>query len=71
MPNVVTKKELSPEQREELLIALRDRFEKNMKLHKGLEWVKVQSVTEYNRVRESCCLKIKLFYTISIVNDSF
>jgi len=31
------KKELSPEQREELLSALKDRFEKNLNRHKGLE----------------------------------
>ena len=37
------KKELSPKQREELLRVLKDRFEKNMDRHKGLEWVKVQS----------------------------
>ena len=37
------KKELSPEQREELLRALKDRFEKNLSRHKGLEWAKVQS----------------------------
>src|ERR1035438_788578 len=37
------KKELSPEQREELLRALKDRFEKNLRRHKGLEWAKVQS----------------------------
>jgi len=37
------KKELSPEQREELLRALKARFEKNMNRHKGLEWAKVQS----------------------------
>jgi hypothetical protein len=36
-------KELSPEQREELLTALKARFEKNMNRHKGLEWAKVQS----------------------------
>jgi Protein of unknown function (DUF4256) len=35
------KKELSPKQREELLGALKVRFEKNMKRHKGLEWAKV------------------------------
>src|ERR1044071_6868175 len=34
------KKELSPKQREELLRALKDRFEKNMNRHKGLEWRK-------------------------------
>jgi hypothetical protein len=40
------KKELSPEQREELLGALKARFEKNMDRHKGLEWAKVQSKLE-------------------------
>jgi len=34
---------LSPEQREELLLALQARFEKNMKRHKGIEWAKVQA----------------------------
>jgi hypothetical protein len=37
------KKELSPEQREELLRALKARFEKNMNRHKGLEWAQVQA----------------------------
>ncbi len=37
------KKELSREQREELLRALKARFEKNMNRHKGLEWAKVQA----------------------------
>jgi hypothetical protein len=36
-------KELSPKQRDELLRALKARFEKNMSRHKGLEWSKVQS----------------------------
>jgi hypothetical protein len=40
------KKELSREQGEELLIALKSRFEKNMKRHIGLEWVKVQAKLE-------------------------
>ena len=35
--------ELSPEQREELLRALKARFEKNMKRHKGLEWSEAQA----------------------------
>jgi Protein of unknown function (DUF4256) len=39
-------KELSPEQREELLRALKARFEKNMNHHKGLEWTKVQAKME-------------------------
>jgi Protein of unknown function (DUF4256) len=42
------KKELSPKQREELLSALKDRFEKNMNRHKGLEWAKVQAKLEAN-----------------------
>jgi hypothetical protein len=36
------KKALSPEQREELLLALQARFEKNMNRHKGLKWSDVQ-----------------------------
>jgi hypothetical protein len=39
----MSKKKLSSEQREELLLALEVRFEKNMKRHKGLEWDKVVS----------------------------
>src|SRR6187431_2648724 len=42
------KKKLSPEQREELLRALKARFEKNMNRHKGLEWRKVQAKLEAN-----------------------
>ena len=42
------KKELSPEQREELLRALKARFEKNMSRHKDLEWAKVQAKLEAN-----------------------
>jgi hypothetical protein len=42
------KKELSPEQREELIRALKARFEKNMDRHKGLEWAKVQAKLEAN-----------------------
>jgi Protein of unknown function (DUF4256) len=37
------KKELSPKERDELLKALKARFEKNTKRHKGLEWAQVQS----------------------------
>ncbi|MGO4889466.1 DUF4256 domain-containing protein [Anaerobacillus sp. MEB173] len=36
-------KELSLEQREELLATLKARFEKSMNRHKGLEWAKVQA----------------------------
>jgi hypothetical protein len=41
MSNIETKKELSPEQHEELIRTLKSRFEKNMNRHKGLEWPKV------------------------------
>ena len=42
------KKKLSSEQREELLRTLKNRFEKNMNRHKGLEWAKVQVKLEAN-----------------------
>ena len=42
------KKDLSPAQREELLRALKVRFEKNTNRHKGLEWAKVQAKLEAN-----------------------
>jgi len=44
----MNKRELSSEQREELLKALKARFEKNMNRHKGLEWVKVQAKLKAN-----------------------
>ena len=40
------KKELSPKQREDLLKALKARFEKNLNRHKGLDWAKVQAKLE-------------------------
>ena len=40
------KKELPQKQREELLKALKARFEKNVSRHKGLEWAKVQARLE-------------------------
>jgi hypothetical protein len=43
-----TKKELSPAQGEELLSALKARFEKNVNRHQGLEWAKVQAKLEAN-----------------------
>jgi hypothetical protein len=47
MNNMKTnKKELSPKQREELLSALKTRFEKNMGRHQGLVWAKVQARLE-------------------------
>src|SRR5215468_7623887 len=42
------KKNLSPGQGEELLQALKARFEKNMNRHKGVEWAKVQAKLEAN-----------------------
>ena len=42
------KKDLSPEQREELIRALKARFEINMNRHKGFEWAKVQAKLEAN-----------------------
>ena len=45
------KKELSPEQREELISILKTRFEKNMNRHKGLEWAKVQAKLETNSAK--------------------
>src|ERR671927_1468235 len=43
-----TKKELSAKHRQELLAALKTRFEKNMNRRKGLEWSKVQAKLEAN-----------------------
>jgi predicted small secreted protein len=54
---------LSPLQREDLLKALKTRFEKNMNRHKGLGWAKVQAKLEafpdsyvfvYHNGAESC-----------------
>jgi len=42
------KKELSPQQREELLGILKARFEKNMERHQGLDWAKVQAKLQAN-----------------------
>ncbi|NLG96712.1 MAG: DUF4256 domain-containing protein [Chloroflexi bacterium] len=39
-------RELSPQQREELLKTLRDRFEKNTHRHPGLEWSEIQAKLE-------------------------
>ena len=44
----MSKKQLSAQQREELLKTLKARFEKNMNRHKGLEWAKVQAKLEAN-----------------------
>ena len=42
------RKEFFPKQREELLTALKARFEKNMNRHTGLEWAKVRARLEAN-----------------------
>lgn len=42
------KKELSLKQREELLKALKARFDKNVCRHKGLDWTRVQARLEVN-----------------------
>lgn len=42
------KKQLSPKQQEELLKALKARFEKNLNRHKGLDWAKIQARLEAN-----------------------
>ena len=50
MKDVEAKKALSPKQREELLGALKVRFEKNMKRHKGLDWSKVLARLEAGKL---------------------
>src|SRR5580700_7577061 len=42
------KKDMLPSQREELLGALKARFEKNINRHKGLEWAKIRAKLEAN-----------------------
>jgi hypothetical protein len=49
MNNMKTNKiKLSPKQREELLAALKVRYEKNLSRHKGLDWAEVQARLEAN-----------------------
>lgn len=48
MNSTSNRKQLSPKQREELLSALKARFEKNLNRHKGLDWAKVQARLEAN-----------------------
>ncbi|HLS10023.1 DUF4256 domain-containing protein [Lentibacillus sp.] len=48
MTKDTNKKELSLEQGEELLRALKTRFEKNMHRHEGIEWADVQAKLETN-----------------------
>jgi hypothetical protein len=46
LSGVEPKRVVSPEQREELLRALKARFEENMNRHQGLEWAKVRTKLE-------------------------
>jgi hypothetical protein len=46
MKGVESKKQLAPKQREELLTALKTRFEKNPSRHSGIEWAKVKTKLE-------------------------
>ncbi len=48
MKTVKARKELSPEQREELLKVLQARFEKNMHRPAGIEWAKVKAKLQAN-----------------------
>ncbi len=45
---ISNKRELSLEQREELLRVLKARFEKNMNRHKDLEWAKIEAKLDAN-----------------------
>ncbi|MFA7359590.1 MAG: DUF4256 domain-containing protein [Candidatus Kapaibacterium sp.] len=45
------KKDLSPAQRKELVNTLKERFEKNMNRHKGIDWDKVQTKLEADPVK--------------------
>ncbi|MFZ0955652.1 MAG: DUF4256 domain-containing protein [Candidatus Sulfotelmatobacter sp.] len=47
-PSKNNRKELTREQREQLLRALKTRFEKNMDRHPGLDWAKVQARLDAN-----------------------
>lgn len=48
-------KELSPKQREELFGLLKDRFDKNVNRHKGLEWSKILTKLNAN-IKKMCSL---------------
>jgi hypothetical protein len=52
MKDMKSKKELSSAQREELLKALKARFEKNMNRHGGVDWAKVQAKLEANSAKQ-------------------
>jgi hypothetical protein len=46
-----TKKKLSSQQHNELLVTLKSRFEKNKNRHKGLEWPAIQAKLEANAAK--------------------
>ncbi len=48
------KKKLSPQQQQELFKKLKDRFEKNMSRHKGIDWKLVQARLDASSVAEKC-----------------
>jgi hypothetical protein len=48
MPQPAKKKNLSSEQRRELINVLQARFQKNMNRHQGLDWARVQARLEAN-----------------------
>jgi hypothetical protein len=52
MNRISHKKELSPEQQEELLRVLKARFEKNMNRHKGLAWDNLRIRLESTEAKE-------------------
>lgn len=45
---IISKKELSPKERDELINTLRERFKENANRHKNLEWTKVESRLKSN-----------------------
>jgi hypothetical protein len=59
----MSKNELSPDQRADLLKTLKARFEKNMNRHKGLEWSKVQAKLETTIAREKLWSLNEMEYT--------
>jgi hypothetical protein len=48
MKNAKTRKELPPQRQEELLTALKARFDNNMRRHEGFEWAKIREKLESN-----------------------
>src|SRR6478735_12508764 len=46
-----TKKKLSSQQQDELLVTLKSRFEKNKNRHKGLEWPAIQARLQANAAK--------------------